>query len=323
MSRREAGPSGERREVAWGGGRERNCESHPSIAAIRDCNCESHPSIAAIRSNLAVEPKPRQYRGAEMAGGALTVAVYGATGGTGRRLVPLLLAAGHRVRVLARTPAKVEGAEGSADLEVLQGDATDAAAVARAAEGADVLVSCLGNKPARYPLIMSRAFRHILDVAGRKGAKCLFLTTASWASLLFKIYLAFFVSRHAWPYVSDIQKADEMVLAHTGSPWVLVRPNSLADGPGTEGGARPYQAPRGTLKQPAVDRQDVARFLADCVTSKEWDNKAVSLQGGLRGGCVSYRGQDYELQKVELVQANGEVVAVPEDIVKQISGSRN
>ena len=255
-----------------------------------------------------------------MAGGALTVAVYGATGGTGRRLVPLLLAAGHRVRVLARTPSDVAGA---ANLEVLQGDATDAAAVARAAEGADVLVSCLGNKPARYPLIMSRAFRHILDVAGRKGAKCLFLTTASWASLLFKIYLAFFVSRHAWPYVSDIQKADEMVLAHTGSPWVLVRPNSLADGPGTEGGARPYQAPRGTLKQPAVDRQDVARFLADCVTSKEWDNKAVSLQGGLRGGCVSYRGQDYELQKVELVQANGEVVAVPEDIVKQISGSRN
>merc|ERR1712078_261545 len=59
------------------------------------------------------------------------------------------------------------------------------------------------------------------------------------------------------------------------------------------------------------------------LTSKEWDNKAVSLQGGLRGGCVSYRGQDYELQKVELVQANGEVVAVPEDIVKQISGSRN
>ena len=255
-----------------------------------------------------------------MAGGALTVAVYGATGGTGRRLVPLFLAAGHRVRVLARTPSDVAGA---AKLEVLQGDATDAAAVARAAEGADVLVSCLGNTPERYPLIMSRAFRHILDVAGRKGAKCLFLTTAAWASLSLKIFLFFFVSRHAWPYVADIQKADDLVLAHTGSPWVLVRPNSLADGPGTEGGARPYQAPRGTLKQPAVDRQDVARFLADCVTSKEWDNKAVSLQGGLRGGWVSYRGQDYELSKIELVQANGEVVAVPEDIVKQISGIRN
>merc|ERR1712094_13060 len=91
--------------------------------------------------------------------------------------------------------------------------------------------------------------------------------------------------------------------AHTGSPCCsCARTLSLMGG--TEGGARPYQAPRGTLKQPAVDRQDVARFLADCVTSKEWDNKAVSLQGGLRGGCVSYRGQDYELQKVELVQAN-------------------
>ena len=246
------------------------------------------------------------------------MAVYGATGGTGRRLVPLLLAAGHRVRVLARTPSDVAGA---ANLEVLQGDATDAAAVARAAEGADVLVSCLGGKPGG-PLVMSRAFQHILDVAGRQGAKCLFLTTVGVGktSLFVKIMLSLFVGVKM---IADYEKADGLVLAHTGSPWVLVRPNSLADGPGTEGGARPYQAPRGTLKQPAVDRQDVARFLADCVTSKEWDNKAVSLQGGLRGGCVSYRGQDYELQKVELVQANGEVVAVPEDIVKQISGSRN
>ena len=210
-----------------------------------------------------------------MAGGALTVAVYGATGGTGRRLVPLLLAAGHRVRVLARTPAKVEGAEGSADLEVLQGDATDAAAVARAAEGADVLVSCLGGKPGG-PLVMSRAFQHILDVAGRQGAKCLFLTTVGVGktSLFVKIMLSLFVGVKM---IADYEKADGLVLAHTGSPWVLVRPNHLTDGPGA-GGARPYP-PKGGWGS-AVDRVDVARFLCDCVTSTEWDNKAVSLKGG-------------------------------------------
>lgn len=206
--------------------------------------------------------------------GALTVAVYGATGGTGRLLVPRLLAAGHRVRALARTPAKVEGAH--ANLEVLEGDATDAGAVARAAEGADVLVSCLGGVP-RGPLVVSQAFRHILDVAGRQGAKCLFLTTVGvgQTSLFVKVMLSIFVG---FRMIADYEKADGMVLAHTGTPWVLVRPNSLTDGPGTAGGARPYP-PQGGWKS-AVDRQDVARFLCDCVTSKEWDNKAVSLQGG-------------------------------------------
>ena len=210
-----------------------------------------------------------------MAGGALTVAVYGATGGTGRRLVPLLLAAGHRVRVLARTPAKVEGA---ANLEILQGDATDAGAVARAAEGADVLVSCLGGVP-RGPLVVSQAFQHILDVAGRQGSKCLFMTTVGVGktSLFIKIVLSIFVG---FKMIADYEKADGLVLAHTSTPWVLVRPNSLTDGPGTAGGARPYP-PQGGWKS-AVDRQDVAQFLCDCVTNKEWDNKAVSLQGGLK-----------------------------------------
>ena len=183
--------------------------------------------------------------------GALTVAVYGATGGTGRLLVPRLLAAGHRVRALARTPAKVEGAH--ANLEVLEGDATDAGAVARAAEGADVLVSCLGGVP-RGPLVVSQAFRHILDVAGRQGAKCLFLTTVGvgQTSLFVKVMLSIFVG---FRMIADYEKADGMVLAHTGTPWVLVRPNSLTDGPGTAGGARPYP-PQGGWKS-AVDRQDV------------------------------------------------------------------
>ncbi len=94
-------------------------------------------------------------------------------------------------------------------------------------------------------------------------------------SLFIKIVLSIFVG---FKMIADYEKADGLVLAHTSTPWVLVRPNSLTDGPGTAGGARPYP-PQGGWKS-AVDRQDVAQFLCDCVTSKEWDNKAVSLQGG-------------------------------------------
>lgn len=63
------------------------------------------------------------------------VLVTGATGYVGGRLVPELLAAGHAVRVLARTPAKLAGESWVDAVEVVQGDVTDADAVAGALAG--------------------------------------------------------------------------------------------------------------------------------------------------------------------------------------------
>ena len=48
--------------------------------------------------------------------------VTGATGYIGSRLVPMLLDRGMRIRVLARTPAKLEDAPWRSDVEVVQGD---------------------------------------------------------------------------------------------------------------------------------------------------------------------------------------------------------
>jgi len=63
--------------------------------------------------------------------------VTGATGYIGGRLVPRLLAAGHRVRCLARAPRKLADRRWAADpaVEILEGDASDAAALDRALAG--------------------------------------------------------------------------------------------------------------------------------------------------------------------------------------------
>lgn len=66
-----------------------------------------------------------------------TVLVTGATGYIGGRLVPELLGAGHRVRVLVRTPAKLEDAEWRDRVEVVEGDLGDGASVGSAMEGVD------------------------------------------------------------------------------------------------------------------------------------------------------------------------------------------
>ncbi|GAA1937626.1 SDR family oxidoreductase [Microbacterium aoyamense] len=65
--------------------------------------------------------------------------VFGATGYIGGRLVPRLLAAGYRVRVVARDAARLGAFTWGADVEVIEGDATDPDAVARAVSDVDVL----------------------------------------------------------------------------------------------------------------------------------------------------------------------------------------
>ncbi|WP_460772401.1 SDR family oxidoreductase [Microbacterium sp. GXF7504] len=65
--------------------------------------------------------------------------VIGATGYIGGRLTPRLVAAGYRVRVLARTPARVGGFAWSGDVEVVAGAADDTDAIRAATADVDVL----------------------------------------------------------------------------------------------------------------------------------------------------------------------------------------
>ncbi len=64
--------------------------------------------------------------------------VTGATGYVGGRLVPELLKAGYRVRVIVRTPSKLLGRPWHGDVEIAEADATDPDAVRRAIDGVDV-----------------------------------------------------------------------------------------------------------------------------------------------------------------------------------------
>ena len=65
--------------------------------------------------------------------------VTGATGYIGGRLVPRLLEAGHTVKVLVRTPAKIAGVPWLEHVEVVQSSLDDGAALREALDGVDVL----------------------------------------------------------------------------------------------------------------------------------------------------------------------------------------
>ncbi len=76
--------------------------------------------------------------------------VTGATGYVGGRLVPELLAAGYRVRVLVRHPERLRDLPWHDAVEVAVGDAADPEALGRALDGIDVayyLMHAIGTGP--------------------------------------------------------------------------------------------------------------------------------------------------------------------------------
>ncbi len=104
--------------------------------------------------------------------------VLGATGYIGGRLVARLLAAGYRVRVLARDPARVAAFAWGADVEVVTGEAADATALAEAARDVDVL----------YYLIHSMTGGKGFEAADRRAAETVARTAAD-ASVRRIVYL--------------------------------------------------------------------------------------------------------------------------------------
>ncbi|BAN02175.1 SDR family oxidoreductase [Ilumatobacter coccineus] len=78
----------------------------------------------------------------------MKVAVIGATGYVGGRLVPELLEAGHEVRCLARTPARLDSVDWRSDVEVLTADVLDRDSLDGAFDGIEAvyyLVHAMGQ----------------------------------------------------------------------------------------------------------------------------------------------------------------------------------
>jgi putative NADH-flavin reductase len=99
-----------------------------------------------------------------------TFLVFGATGQTGKHFVSLALNDGHHARVLARNPAKLDSS--IPHLEIHQGSITDSPDLDRLVDGADFVVSLLGDAQLQKTRKINTAFvRDLLPAMRRHGVK--------------------------------------------------------------------------------------------------------------------------------------------------------
>jgi uncharacterized protein YbjT (DUF2867 family) len=130
-----------------------------------DARAETPELSAPSGREEALRAMPRQ-------DGTMPLAlVLGGTGYIGGRLVPRLLAAGYRVRLLARHPERVAAFPWGARVAVVEGDATDAAAVGAAVADVDVLFYLVHSMASGrgFEAVDRQAAQTVADAASSAG----------------------------------------------------------------------------------------------------------------------------------------------------------
>ena len=194
--------------------------------------------------------------------------VIGSTGGTGRLIVRQLLAHGDSVRAFARNPADLADLS-DPRLEVVKGDARDAASIDRAVNGVDAVVVAFGPRSLKKDDVQETLDRNLVQAMRAHGVKRL-VNLSAWGAgdsagksgFLFSIIRATLLRN-----VYADKERGESILLDPALDYVNVRPGRLLDAP-ARGGVKASLDGEGIKKE--LTREDLAAFMVAQVHSDAW-----------------------------------------------------
>jgi putative NADH-flavin reductase len=186
------------------------------------------------------------------------LALFGATGGTGRQIVTQALEAGHTVRALVRDPARLPIQH--PQLHLITGNVLDPDAVERTITGADAVIVTLGNTANNPDWIVSEGTRVIVTAMQKLGVRRLIVISSlgvgdsrDQVPTFFKVLM-----KTALKKAMEDKERQEQIVAASGLDWTIVRPGGLTNGPRT---GRYRAGLDRTLVAGQVSRADVAEFV--------------------------------------------------------------
>ena len=201
----------------------------------------------------------------------MNLTLLGAAGATGVPLVEQALAADHHVTALVRSRQKLSIT--NPNLDVVEGDATDRAAVSQAMKGADAVISVLG---ARGPVI-AEATRAIVAVAKQEGPERIVMLSSFAVARDRLTPVSKLVTRMAMGSQIKDKAAGEDALRSSGLDWTIVYATKLTNGPAAE--ARVVPETRKVGMSQKISRADVASFLLQAATDDLYSRRSVVITG--------------------------------------------
>ena len=219
----------------------------------------------------------------------MRLAIFGPTGGTGRRLVERAIAEGHDVTAFVRNPSRMTARHER--LHIVVGDAFDPRAVREAVAGNEAVICVLGSRQPSNPLHPRRPGDPNGVGFGRFGEHHRRDEGARFAALRVPDGLggggeqarpglagAFFMNVLVPPLLRDEyadKEAQERIVAESDLDWIIVRPMILTNGPWTNDYRADVDLKPG--RRPYISRADVADFLLKQLTDDTFVRKTPAI----------------------------------------------
>jgi uncharacterized protein YbjT (DUF2867 family) len=213
----------------------------------------------------------------------MRVAVFGATGSMGSLVVKSLVERGHEAVAVSRSKPDLEM---SGRHESRVGDLTDPAFAARAIEGCDAVISCIGQKRKAASLwsacvsppdILSTVAKAIIVAIGTDASKRFVYLSAFGVgedlkkhSIIFRLILR---SSSIWTAYQDHAEAERIIKA---SPvrWTIVKPPGLTD---ADRDVNLVDRGDRWSSFETVTRKSLARFLVECAEDEATIGRSMTI----------------------------------------------
>jgi len=208
----------------------------------------------------------------------MKIAVFGATGGTGKHVVEQALAAGYEVVAYTRNPSKFNITH--EHLTVVQGELADQALIENAIQGANAVLSTLGPRGSSKNKPITQGIQNIIAAMKKQGVRRLIITSTLSAkdpndkpTLRTKAMVNLVKTTMHGAY-EDIVNAAEAV-RNSDLEWTIVRLTMLNNNP------KSGKVKAGYVGDGKVDtwisRADIADFMLKQVENTEYLRQAPAL----------------------------------------------
>jgi uncharacterized protein YbjT (DUF2867 family) len=201
------------------------------------------------------------------------VLVVGASGKTGQRIVEQLLGLGRSVRAFSRHASQLPSRP---QLERVDGDVLDAAAVRAAVRGVTGVIVCLGPAADAAPDLCERGTTRVIAAMREANVRRLVCITGAMIGLpraqLGWVYRR--IQSSVPPAALTDRRRQEALVIDSGLDWTLLRPTRLTDGPAS-GRLATGLFVVGAMAH--VSRSDVARFAIESLVREDRIGTAHTL----------------------------------------------
>jgi uncharacterized protein YbjT (DUF2867 family) len=204
----------------------------------------------------------------------MLITVFGAGGQTGQLVVAELLEKGHSVRAFLRDPSKL--AISDSRLELVTGDARDAAAVDAAVQGADAVISTLGASRKDKEPVFAAGTKNIIAAMRAHDCRPISVLSAQGAGTESDSELSFMLRvlrRLLRDTIVNMREMEE-ALKTCDLDWTIIRPGGMNNEPLGRYDIVEANAIRGGGR---TRRADLADALVLAVTEHKWPRQAVSI----------------------------------------------